>query len=117
MIMESPGDCTELVETEWVEMKPENDDEGFGGMFDDPDPYETFTHSFRDGDEDIVITLKGHSAENGQTLNSTGLTLWRAAPVLSNFLLTNKSTYVENKGIHSSCCAFIIKPIVICSDM
>lgn len=100
-----------------------DEDNGFNGMFDDPDPFDTFVHTFvpqntttagiggvasiTSGGEStcspylnpITITLRGHKAEIGQTLNSTGLTLWRAAPILCQFLMDNADVYVKNKNI------------------
>lgn len=93
---------SEYTEEEWCEMKGNEDsDDDFGGMFDDPDPFETFIHSFKSPmtEEEIKIELLGHRAENGQTLNSTGLTLWRAAPILCDFLIAHAPTLVENKGL------------------
>jgi hypothetical protein len=98
----------EYAETEWCEMKSDGSCDDFCGMFDDPDPFETFTHSFRvQNDVDITITLLGHRAENGQTLNSTGLTLWRAAPILCDFLISNAADMVENKGDDTIICAIL----------
>lgn len=112
---------TEYSEAPWVEMASdgEGDGEGFNGMFDDPDPFDTFVHTFnlpsgadametiegKDGHlsdvcaETVTIVLRGHKAENGQTLNSTGLTLWRAAPILCQFLINNSDLYVRNKCV------------------
>ncbi|CAM9390940.1 unnamed protein product [Ectocarpus fasciculatus] len=47
----------------------------------------------------LTVTLRGHKAEIGQTLNSTGLTLWRAAPILCQFLINNRDSYVNDKNI------------------
>lgn len=84
-------------------------------LFADPDPFETFTyhwtlksqHDKGSNDEDsdpsnnheaddddtcnkhreIRLSVTGHKAENGQTLHSTGLTVWRAAGILADWLV------------------------------
>ena len=110
-------------EVEWIEMRSEDEDEsGFNGLFDDPDPFDIFVHRFsippsidssiaesvkektHDNDErvetsELVVTLHGHKAEIGQTLNSTGLTLWKAAPILCNFLVANAMPLVSGKTV------------------
>lgn len=89
-------------EEPWVEMVSDSEDEGngFNGMFDDPDPYDTFVHSFSKTDGDLYsITLVGHKAEIGQTLNSTGLTLWRAAPLLCQFITDHSERYITGKHV------------------
>ena len=91
----------EYVETEWVEMKTDDDEcDNFNGMFAEPCPMETFKHSFlRDGTHPIELTLLGHHAENGQQLNSTGLTLWRAAPLLCDYMVGNSSELIIDKNV------------------
>lgn len=115
--------ASEYNEVDWIEMKSDESDEdnGFNGMFNDPDPFDTFVHTFCLDPSDcsgasaavaagpssdattataaITITLRGHKAEIGQTLNSTGLTLWRAAPILCHFLVKNKGKYVTDKHL------------------
>jgi predicted nicotinamide N-methyase len=90
------------VEDEWIEMK--EDEDGFGNLFAHPDPYETFLHNFvlpqENGEEkEVAITLVGRRADEAQTLSSTGLTLWRAAPILCNHLISNSESLVKNKTI------------------
>lgn len=79
-----------------------DDEGGFGDIFANPDPYETFHHTFlipeEAGDKEIQITLVGRRADEAQLLSSTGLTLWRAAPILCNYLINN-SELVKNKTI------------------
>lgn len=94
----------------------------FESMFSDPDPYITTLHSFdfpqqqqqqqqasqtsspktpppsMSSPTTIEIKLKGHKAELGQTLHSTGLTLWRAAPLLCSYLLSSPETISYIKG-------------------
>jgi predicted nicotinamide N-methyase len=89
-------------EDEWIEMK--DDDEGFGTLFAHPDPFETFVHNFSIPQDDreeqeVTITLVGRRADEAQTLSSTGLTLWRAAPLLCNHLISNSESLVKNKNI------------------
>ena len=68
-----------------------NDDEpSVGSLFADPAPYDTFVHNLGDKDN-LKVVLRGFKAENGQTIPSTGLTLWRAAPVLCDFMVHNSS--------------------------
>lgn len=98
-------------ETEWIEMKDDNDDDCFSSnMFANPDPYETFTYHFKlpsnDNNEinnnneiEIDIQLIGRRADEAQLLSSTGLTLWRAAPILCNYLILNSELYVKNKVV------------------
>mmetsp|Transcript_12079 Transcript_12079/g.17417 ORF Transcript_12079/g.17417 Transcript_12079/m.17417 type:complete len:302 (+) Transcript_12079:42-947(+) len=83
-------------EVEWIEAYGWDDDvqeesqEGLGDLFADPDPFETFHFNFsinNNKQDSIPITLQGYKAENGQTLNSTGLTLWRASRVLCDYLV------------------------------
>lgn len=74
------------LEEESSDSKQQQDDGdmGLGNLFADPDPYETFKYLMRDNR--FMVTLEGVKAENGQTLQSTGRTLWRAAPQLCDFL-------------------------------
>jgi predicted nicotinamide N-methyase len=82
------------VESPWIESDfHKGDDEnkyearfGITDLFADPDPYETFEFHF---EPNIDIILVGYKAENGQTLNSTGLTLWRASNLLCDYLMAN----------------------------
>jgi len=83
--------------------------DGFSDMFADPDPLDTFCFDYElgrsaiDGDGSssskeeeamatgaskvVHIRLSGHKAELGQTLHSTGLTLWRASELLCAYLV------------------------------
>lgn len=45
------------------------------------------------------MVLRGIKAEYGQVINSTGLTLWRAATLLCNFLCRHCQTCIVNKSI------------------
>lgn len=104
MIKEEEG---EYEETAWIEMREDEDDEGdlnCGGMFDDPDPLDVFEHEFclnggTESESRIAIAVEGYKAENGQQLNSTGLTLWRAAPLLCEFLTQNVNKYISGKYV------------------
>lgn len=71
-----------------------NDEPDVGDLFADPDPYDTFKHQFGPH----KIELRGYKEENGQTIPSTGLTLWRAAPLLCEFLHDN-AELVQGKRV------------------
>ena len=115
-------------ETEWIEMRDDEDEnESYftNNMFANPDPYQTFIHHFdlphhQNIDQSfssisssppppppttttpsttISITLIGRRADEAQLLSSTGLTLWRAAPMLCHYLISNSKLYVQNKTI------------------
>lgn len=45
------------------------------------------------GDDDITIRLNGLRRDIGQTLQSTGLTLWRAGDFLSDYMYKNRSMF------------------------
>jgi hypothetical protein len=47
----------------------------------------------------IHITLSGYKKELGQTLHSTGLTLWRASELLCQFMIKERKRYIEKKRI------------------
>jgi len=47
---------------------------------------------------DIEIKLNGLRRDIGQTLNSTGLTLWRAGDFLSDYMYANKHLFM-NKSV------------------
>ena len=92
-----------------------------GDLFSDPDPYQTFTRVYHttevisdmvsssssinntsngigsvDNADDITIVLKGFKAENGQTLDSTGMTLWRASGILCRYLIAHREELLSN---------------------
>ena len=79
-------------EKSWTESHPDTEDaedgQLFVDMFADPDPLHTFHYDF----ESLpTITLNCIHPSNGQTLDSTGLTIWRAAPLLSAYMSKNPS--------------------------
>lgn len=86
-------------EIEWIELKEDEEDCFLHNMFTNPNPYQLFLHKFNILNNEITIELNGRKADEGQLLTSTGLTLWRAAPLLCNFLLINSNLYVNNKTI------------------
>jgi hypothetical protein len=47
----------------------------------------------------IDIRLEGYKAELGQTLHSTGLTLWRASQLLSDHLVVHAQTFICGKRV------------------
>lgn len=71
---------------------------GLGDLFADPDPMDTFTLTFHVNNSDgthshkgeeakeVTIKLRGVKEENGQMLNSTGLTLRRASGLLCGYI-------------------------------
>src|SRR5690554_2985200 len=76
----------------------------FGGIQDDVvdsirdlygniDREDVFTYEFKDASTDITIELDGVKQELGQTLDSTGLTIWRAAEHLSHFIFHNRHIF------------------------
>jgi len=97
---------------------------GTFGMFDDPDPYDTFDYTFDaitvplqsssnnivstaiDRDTDVATTfnllLRGIKAENGQTINSTGLTIWRASHSLCDYLTRKNNMTMFGKKNQST---------------
>jgi hypothetical protein len=87
------------IEAESMKNKDDDDDEGFDSLFADPDPFDTFSFEWKYGTRDIQIRLHGHKQELGQTLNSTGLTLWRASNILCDFLVQHAAELVANKKI------------------
>ena len=78
---------------------PNNEDDNdtiFGGLFADPEPYEIFLFEFSSSTN---IKLRGQKQENGQLLDSTGLTLWKASILLSEFLIDHSVEIVKDKTI------------------
>ena len=62
--------------------------------FDVHDKNEVFSFSFsRDDAQPIEFTVHGWKRELGQTLSSTGLTIWRAAEQLSNYIYNNSELF------------------------
>lgn len=57
---------------------------------------DTFDYQFtKDGKDSIEITLRGFRKDLGQTLPSTGYTLWRAADTLSEFIYENEKLFQD----------------------
>jgi hypothetical protein len=108
----NPGDS----EVRWIESEAtqeqdrahrgikddEEDDiiEGMSDLFADPDPLDTFFFRFElpphekstaETPELVEITLSGHKAELGQTLHSTGLTLWQSSERFCEVLVRAQS--------------------------
>jgi len=95
------------------------DDDILSNLFSDPDPHDLFclefttkqcpgetdnNHTSRTGAR-ICIELEGYKAELGQTLHSTGLTLWRASHRLCDFLLLDDYAreYIHEKRVLEVC--------------
>ena len=111
-------------EKSWIESHPDDDEaeEGvFVDMFADPDPLSTFTYDFPSLP---TITLTCIHPSNGQTLDSTGLTIWRAAPQLSSFLASNPALIAGKRvlelggglGLCSVTAAKLSPSAVVCTD-
>lgn len=97
--IESYGNDYDILDNE---KKMEHDDDPLEfRMFNDPDPYDTFLRTFtlvHDNNREVTLSLSGIKEENGQTLNSTGLTIWRASTYLCNFLARN-SSMIQGKRV------------------
>ena len=89
---------TQWIESEWLKRQnsqsnetrdeeEEEEPEISTDLFADPDPLETFCCEWETKEEKIQISLTGYKAELGQTLHSTGLTLWRASHILCDFMV------------------------------
>jgi predicted nicotinamide N-methyase len=110
--MASPKPQTEELEVQWIESKwlqqqegentreaDEEDIPAVGDLFADPDPLESFRFDWDTLEgKHIAIELTGHKAELGQTLNSTGLTLWRASELLCEYLVKHPE-WVATKDV------------------
>ena len=77
------------------ESTKQDDTINFTSMFEDPDPYDTFEYTFNipNSDKDnreVRIKLHGIKQENGQLLNSTGLTVWKASLLMCNYLIQHQ---------------------------
>jgi len=80
----------------------EEDETGFmKDMFSSGDPRDTFTFDLVkpctiNGDKDKTVTariqLKGFTLESDETAQSTGVTLWQAAPRLATFLMEQRQS-------------------------
>jgi hypothetical protein len=73
----------------------DDDEPDLGTLFADPDPFDTFHFTFGNTRQ---IQIRGHKMENGQTLHSTGLTLWRASPLLCEYMVSQQDL-VRNKTV------------------
>lgn len=105
----------EVVEEEWIESpngwtdpkyeakdeEDDDDDENDGGMLDmfaDTDPRDSFPfeikiHHPESKEEKTTktITLQGYKLDSDESAQSTGVTLWQAAPRLAHFLMKPES--------------------------
>jgi hypothetical protein len=93
-----------------VQSKQDDENDDLFAMFADPDPYQMFEFDFairRRREEkgkvglttmlQIHIQLHGQKQENGQTLHSTGLTLWRASELLCDYLVNHPELVKDNR--------------------
>jgi hypothetical protein len=112
------GAATEHLKDDLLDDSDDDDNDdasGWTDLFSDPDPMDEFHFRFElpvgrasDGDDisaaqdesnrSIDIHLVGYKAELGQTLHSTGLTLWRASSLLCDFLLQHPG-HVRGKSV------------------
>jgi predicted nicotinamide N-methyase len=78
----------------------DDDSPDVGDLFADPDPLDTFHFEWTlpATASTVKITLSGHKAELGQTLHSTGLTLWRASELLCDYMIRN-SCHIAKKNV------------------
>ena len=103
---------TPWIESEWMEQnspspgaqQDDDDDEPeiSTDLFADPDPMETFSFEWKVGtttDQRVQITLHGYKAELGQTLHSTGLTLWRASNILCDFMIEQEAVVRSTQSV------------------
>jgi hypothetical protein len=94
-------------EVRWIETEEladddnndgEDDEPDLGTLFADPDPFDTFDFCFGTTTA-RPIKIRGHKMENGQTLHSTGLTLWRASPLLCEYMVSQQHVLVHQKTV------------------
>lgn len=111
---------TPWIESEWLQQNSrqqqnnnisrdgQGEDDGEDGepqicadWFADPDPMDTFSKHWKISEEEspIEVTLTGYKAELGQTLDSTGLTLWRASSVLCDFMVQQREIVGSARNI------------------
>jgi predicted nicotinamide N-methyase len=88
----------------------DDDSPDMGDLFADPDPLDTFHFEYTlprnetavtETKNIVSITLTGHKAELGQTLHSTGLTLWRASELLCDYMIrqSQSSNTLQRKHV------------------
>jgi hypothetical protein len=85
----------------------------FSDLFADPDPKTLFQYEYtvqrdeaddhNDGSDSTAVTtagrtiriqLRGYKAELGQTLHSTGLTIWRASNILCRYMIEHHTALI-----------------------
>lgn len=66
--------------------------------FDIQDKYKTITAHFENNEYNITLSFKSIKRELGQTLSSTGLTIWTAAEHLCDFIFDNNGLF-HNKTV------------------
>ena len=69
--------------------------------FDVKDKYENFQVKYgeQSGEDEINFTVRGLKRELGQTLNSTGLTMWMAAYHLCDYIYKTKAEKFKGKKV------------------
>lgn len=86
-------------EEPWCESKDQG--ELLGDLFQDLDPEDKFDYEFvlpKDGRK-VKLHLEGVKQELGQTLKSTGLTIWPAAPILCTYLTEHGEELLQGKNV------------------
>jgi len=94
----------------WDDVKPKSKDESdeeeeaMFNPFKDPDPIKTFTYRFprpilhKDKDGGFIeVQLQGYLSDADEVWQSTGVTLWRAATFLCEFMMKNVDLF-QNKS-------------------
>lgn len=107
-------------EVRWIEAEEltdnsnngEHDEPDMGDLFADPDPFDTFDFSFGE----IQIHIQGHKMENGQTLHSTGLTLWRASSLLCDYMISHQGC-IRTRTVLEVLCTVYTVFVCVCTKM
>lgn len=97
----------------------DSDDEGNASMnnlFREPDSWreDTFDVDYKseDGKRAVSFTVKGLRRDLGQTLNSTGLTIWRASFHLNEYLFNNPQRYMSKSVCELGCGLGIVSILI-----
>lgn len=80
----------------------DNSEEGFGGfdLFAENDPKLVFPFDIPlAGNKTVKLRLEGFTLDSDETAQSTGVTLWQAAPRLSHYLVSTTEEFVAGKSI------------------
>ena len=88
------GADTAADEQAWIESPDgwgdKDEREGYFDLFGGSDPHQSFDFSVKGEDgASKTIRLKGFKLDSNETAQSTGVTMWKAAPRLADFLQSN----------------------------